>query len=55
MARGEKIKNPQGTPTGPVFEARWSSNCAGEEIVMVDGEAWHKECAEEAGYQVPRS
>lgn len=61
MARGEMIKNPTGLLTSPVFEARWNSNCeagdtidVGEMMVRVQGENWHKECAEEAGHQVPR-
>lgn len=61
MARGEMIKNPTGNLTSPVLEAQWNGFCAagdtideGEKMVRVLGENWYKECAEEAGYQVPR-
>lgn len=61
MARGEMVTNPQGERTSPAFAANWDSTCEkgdtideGEQMVRVNGENWHKECAEEAGYQVPR-
>ena len=58
----QMIKNPNGTPTTPPFEANWNSQCKagdtideGETIVRADGAHWHVECAEEAGYRTGRS
>lgn len=62
MARGQMIKNPDGQQTSPPFEARWDSHCEagdtideGEVMVRVNGENWHVECAEEAGYCTGRA
>lgn len=60
MGLGQKKVQYIGTASPPM-EASFDSDCAGpdedtidqgEQIVMVDGEAWHRECAEKAGYRV---
>lgn len=60
MARGVPIKDPT-RRTSPARLANFYSSCGNtkdgidpdEEIVLIDGTAWHKECAEAAGYWVP--
>lgn len=61
MARGQMIRNPDGSLTSPSFLAQWNSECEGgdtidegEEMVRHDGANWHRECALEAGLRVPR-